>query len=68
MTELSEKGTAEETADGSRTEARGENSGKEMLKIAMTFDDGPSVYTEQLLDGLKEREVKAAFFLIGRSA
>ena len=38
----------------------------EKPKIAITFDDGPHPrYTEQLLDGLKEREVKAAFFLIG---
>ncbi len=37
-------------------------------KIALTFDDGPSIYTEQLLDGLKERNVKATFFLIGKYA
>lgn len=37
-------------------------------RVALTFDDGPhSVYTEQLLDGLKERGVKATFFLIGKS-
>lgn len=33
---------------------------------ALTFDDGPnSKYTELLLDGLKERDVKASFFLVG---
>lgn len=37
-------------------------------KIALTFDDGPSRYTEKLLDGLKERGVKASFFMIGESA
>lgn len=37
--------------------------------VALTFDDGPSKYwTEGLLDGLKERNVKATFFLIGASA
>lgn len=36
-------------------------------RIALTFDDGPGPYTECLLDGLKERGVKASFFLIGRS-
>ncbi len=37
--------------------------------VALTFDDGPHpVYTERLLDGLKKRNVKATFFLIGRSA
>ena len=40
----------------------------EKPKIAITFDDGPSVYTEELLDGLKDRGVKATFFVIGKSA
>ena len=35
-------------------------------RIALTFDDGPGPYTERLLDGLKERGVKASFFLIGK--
>ncbi len=38
-------------------------------KIALTFDDGPHpFYTEQLLDGLKERGVKATFFVTGSHA
>ena len=37
-------------------------------KIALTFDDGPSRYTEKLLEGLKERGVKTSFFMIGESA
>lgn len=38
-------------------------------KIALTFDDGPHpYYTEQLLDGLKERNVKATFFVLGKHA
>lgn len=38
-------------------------------KIAITFDDGPHpYYTEQLLDGLKEREAKATFFVLGEHA
>lgn len=40
----------------------------ETKKIAITFDDGPSIYTEELLDGLKERGVSATFFVIGKSA
>lgn len=41
----------------------------EASKIALTFDDGPSaVWTPALLDGLKERGVKATFFLIGENA
>lgn len=35
-------------------------------RVAITFDDGPhSVYTEKLLDGLKERNVVATFFVVG---
>lgn len=38
-------------------------------KIALTFDDGPHpVYTPALLEGLKERNVKATFFVIGMNA
>lgn len=37
-------------------------------KVALTFDDGPSPkYTPLLLDGLKEREVQASFFLLGKN-
>lgn len=33
--------------------------------VALTFDDGPSKYSDALLDGLKERKVQATFFLLG---
>lgn len=37
------------------------------MKIALTFDDGPSPdYTPRVLDVLKKYEVKATFFLVGR--
>lgn len=36
--------------------------------VALTFDDGPSVYTSQLLDALKKENVKATFFVLGKSA
>ena len=37
-------------------------------KIALTFDDGPHpYYTEQLLKGLREREVKVTFFITGQN-
>ena len=37
----------------------------DVKQIAITFDDGPSGYTEQLLDYLKEHDIKATFFLVG---
>ncbi len=33
--------------------------------IYLTFDDGPSVVTDKILDILKEYDVKATFFIIG---
>ena len=33
--------------------------------IALTFDDGPAANTKRLLDGLRERNVKCTFFLVG---
>ncbi len=36
--------------------------------VALTFDDGPSVYTEGLLDILSEHGVQATFFILGKSA
>lgn len=34
--------------------------------VALTFDDGPnSKYTKPLLDGLRERGIRASFFLVG---
>ena len=41
----------------------------DVRKVAITFDDGPHPsYTEQLLDGLKERGVHATFFVTGEHA
>ena len=36
--------------------------------IALTFDDGPSQYTSQLLDGLAARGAKVTFFMLGEMA
>lgn len=36
--------------------------------IALTFDDGPGPYTEELLDGLAEYGAYATFFVIGSKA
>lgn len=32
----------------------------------LTFDDGPSDHTDEILDILKEKEVKATFFVVGK--
>lgn len=33
-------------------------------KVYLTFDDGPSIYTGEILDILKENNVKATFFVV----
>lgn len=35
-------------------------------KVYLTFDDGPSIYTDEILDILKEEDVKATFFVTGK--
>lgn len=45
-----------------------EPTSKSPKQIAFTFDDGPGEYTEQLLEGLRERDAKVSFFLLGSRA
>lgn len=53
--------TAETGLTGTVSETR-----MEEKVVALTFDDGPhSVYTKELLEGLKKRGIKATFFLMG---
>ena len=63
-------GDEEASRGGNPTTVEGD-SGEDKVErkvVALTFDDGPhKFYTEKLLDGLKERGVKATFFLIGES-
>lgn len=35
--------------------------------IALTFDDGPSEYTLQILDILKKHQIRATFFVLGQT-
>lgn len=41
---------------------------EDVRKVYLTFDDGPSIYTEQILDILDEYGVKATFFVTGENA
>ena len=48
--------------------AAGEQAEELPPRVALTFDDGPhSIYTKNLLDGLRERGVKATFFVVGEN-
>ncbi len=58
-----------QTAAVNEAEEKEEEQTVEIRKIALTFDDGPHpCYTEELLDGLKERGVHATFFVTGEHA
>lgn len=37
-------------------------------KVYLTFDDGPSSYTEEILDILDQYNVKATFFVVGKES
>lgn len=39
----------------------------DMISVYLTFDDGPSAETDRILDILKEYNVKATFFVIGKT-
>ena len=41
---------------------------KKVKKVYLTFDDGPSIYTRDILEILKKYNVKATFFIIGKNA
>ena len=64
------------SAPGSATQKVGSEKSKEVSSavasgryIALTFDDGPyPPYTDRLLDILREKKVKATFFLVGEQA
>lgn len=61
----SENGTNENASEVTdTTEAVQEQSYYNGQKVYLTFDDGPSTYTGELLDVLKENNVKATFFLV----
>lgn len=40
--------------------------GEHLRKVYLTFDDGPSIYTKDILDILDRYDVKATFFVVGK--
>lgn len=67
QTEGKKTSEKEDTANGDKNSTEAEVSPIDPNKpmIALTFDDGPSMYTGQLLDKLKECNAKATFFVVG---
>ncbi len=73
-TEDTKDGTAltdTESTDGAADKLPGVKTGNKQRflnkKVYLTFDDGPSNYTDDILDILAEYNVKATFFVIGKT-
>ena len=59
-------GEKDECTSSEMTNEATDTSVEEIRRVAITFDDGPHrIYTEELLDGLRERNVVATFFVVG---
>lgn len=56
------------TVDEPLETVSGNESGEpiKIRNVYLTFDDGPSIYTGEILDILKEYDVKATFFVTGK--
>lgn len=61
----------QEDDQAAETVLENENSGQDIMtvdgikRVYLTFDDGPSRYTDEILDVLAEYNVKATFFVVG---
>lgn len=55
------------TTNVSKANPKGEDARPEGKIVYLTFDDGPSEWTEKFLDVLQEHGVKATFFMQGRN-
>lgn len=54
--------------DGQKSPADGTEEQEAAHKVYLTFDDGPSKYTEDILDILDAYDVKATFFVLGKES
>lgn len=57
---------SESGSEEANVETSGKATKKQDKRVYLTFDDGPSIYTGQILDILNANNVKATFFVIGR--
>ncbi len=68
-TETTEESSKQDTAVSSdqTVETAKENGVFKGKTVYLTFDDGPSLYTNEILDILAKYQVKATFFVIGKT-
>lgn len=62
-----DEGLSNETESRKAMEETAETPEVKVRKVYLTFDDGPSVYTNEILDILAEYDVKATFFVLGKT-
>lgn len=61
------KATPTPTPKTKNSKSQSKSSKKAVTKyVALTFDDGPSSFTDRLLDCLKKNNAKATFFMVGK--
>lgn len=60
------EGTGESLVIPDNLEPNDPAAAQEAKRVYLTFDDGPSIYTGQILDILDANDVKATFFVIAR--
>ena len=65
LSEKEDEAEVKETVEQTSNEAPDEGT-EGIHKIYLTFDDGPSENTAQILDILKEYDIKATFFVVGK--
>lgn len=58
--------TSESPEDNGSGETEAADGVEAAHKVYLTFDDGPSIYTEEILDILDQYDVKATFFVVGK--
>jgi peptidoglycan/xylan/chitin deacetylase (PgdA/CDA1 family) len=63
-TELAAAAVSRATCPPARAAYAGSDTGARKL-LALTFDDGPSPYTAQILDVLEDADARATFFVVG---
>lgn len=62
------QGTIDEISREEQADEKTDNDKEIQHKVYLTFDDGPSIYTEDILDILDRYGVKATFFVIGKES
>lgn len=61
----SESGITQVSDSNTNPQSGGSKANSGRKEIYLTFDDGPSIYTDKILDILAEYDVKATFFVVG---